>query len=146
MDPQPTEVDSEVRSKFSVKDSFQLAEGEVEYKVEYRPDSRVRFEELHRSLLIKGFTPLLVGTREEAALIVRKKQAVGPSRSRVPVILGLLTLVSVLVFAIFQRESYQQFASGFQGNVVVFTYGGAVIAVLAAHELGHRYFSKRSGT
>lgn len=118
----------------------------MEYKVDYRPDSRTRFEELHRSLLSRGFTPTLVGTREDAALIIRKKQPVGPSRSRVPVILGLLALVSIFVFALFQRVSYQQFAPGFQGNLVIIAYGGAVIAVLVAHEIGHRYVSRRSGT
>ncbi len=146
MAAQPSQIDSAIRSRFVVRDSFQLPDGEVEYKVEYTPDSKMRFEELHAELASRGLTPALVGTREDTALMIRKKQPLAPSRSRVPVILALLTLASVVVFAIFQRVSYQHFAPDFPGNVVFLTYAGAVVVVLAAHELGHRYLSLRSRT
>jgi peptidase M50-like protein len=143
---QQPQSETAVRSRFTVKDSFQLPDGEVEYKVEYHPDSRKRFEELHFELASLGLTPILVGSKDDAALIVRKKQLPPPPKSRIPTILTLLTLTSVIVFAIFQRISYQFFAPGIPGNVVFLTYSAAIMAIVGVHELGHFLFSRRSGT
>ena len=78
---QPIDLDASVRSKFTVKDSFQLPDGEMEFSVVYRPDSKERFVELCRELAVYGFTPKLVGSEEDALLFVRKAQTAGKQRS-----------------------------------------------------------------
>jgi hypothetical protein len=140
----PIDLDSSVRSKFTVKDSFHLPDGEMEFSIVYRPDSKERFVELSQELAASGFTPRLVGSEEDALLFVRKAQTVGRQRSRVPVILALLALGSVVVFGLYSGVVvYPKYAPSIPGGVVILLYGAVVIAVVAAHELGHRYFSRR---
>jgi hypothetical protein len=138
-------LDSSVRSKFTVKDSFQLPDGEMEFSISYRPDSKERFVELYRELAAVGFTPRLVGTEDESLLFVRKAQAVGRQRSRIPVILALLALASVVVFGLFQGGTYQHYAPSISEGTVILLYGSTVIAIVAAHEFGHMYVSRRKG-
>jgi hypothetical protein len=142
---QPIDVEASVRSKFTVKNSFQLPGGEMEFSVVYRPDSRERFVELCRGLAASGFTLRLVGTEEDALLFVRRAQTVGRQRSRVPVILALLALGSVVVFGLFLGTTYQQYAPSVQEESVLLLYGAAVMAVVSAHELSHMYVSRRKG-
>jgi membrane-associated protease RseP (regulator of RpoE activity) len=140
----PIDLDSSVRSKFTVKDSFHLPDGEMEFSIVYRPDSKERFVELSQEFAASGFTPRLVGGKENALLFVRKTQTVGRQRSRVPVILALLALGSVVVFGLYSGfVVYPMYAPSIPGGVVILLYGAVVIAVLAAHELGHTYFSRR---
>lgn len=145
MSAQPIDLEATVRSKFTVKDSFQLPDGEMEFSVEYRPDSRERFVELCRGLVASGFTPRLVGTERNALLFVRKAQTVRRQRSRVPVILALLTLGSVVAFGLFLGVIYQQYAPSVPAGFIILLYGAAVMAVMSAHELGHMYVSRRKG-
>jgi hypothetical protein len=143
---QSIDLDASVRSKFTVKDSFKLPDGEMEFSVVYRPDSKERFVELCRELEASGFTPRLVGSEKDALLFVRKAQTVGKQRSRVPVILTLLALGSVVVFGLYSGiVVYPKYAPSIAGGFVILLYGAAVIAVLAAHELGHIYASRRKG-
>ncbi len=142
---QSSELDSAVRSRFAVKDSFQLPEGEMEYRVEYRADSGESFERLNVELGALGFTPRMTGTRDDAILLVRKSQAPHPPKSRIPVMLALLTLASVVAFGLLEQVSYHQFAPGAPGNLVFLLYGATVVAIFAAHEIGHRYVARRSG-
>jgi hypothetical protein len=142
---EPTSIDASVRSKFTVKDSFQLPDEEMEFSIVYRPESKERFVELYGELAASGFTPRLVGTEEETLLFVRRTQTVGKRRSRVPVILALLALGSVLTFGLFEGVVYQKYAPAVPEWSVIFLYGATVIAVVAAHELGHMYVSHRKG-
>jgi membrane-associated protease RseP (regulator of RpoE activity) len=138
-------VDSLVRGKFSVKDSFQLPDGEVEYRVEYRGDTRANFALLQRDLVGRGLTPWLQGTKQECVLTV-KKTPPPPKRSRLPVAVALLTLASIMVFALLQRMVYEQLAPGLPGLVVLVSYAGTVVVLLGVHELGHRYMARRAGS
>lgn len=88
-------------------------------------------------------TPKLVGTQEDALLFVRKAQKDEKWRSRVPVVLALLTLGSVVAFALLLGTIYQQYAPSVPEGSVILLYGAAVIAVVAAHELGHMYMSRK---
>ena len=143
---QSIDLDASVRSRFTVKDSFQLPDGEMEFSVVYRPDSKERFVDLCRELGASGFTPRLVGSEGDALLFVRKVQKVVKRRSRIPIILTLLALGSVVVFGLYSGIAiYPKYAPSVPGGFVIFLYGAAVIAVLAVHELGHRYASRRKG-
>ena len=117
----------------------------MEFSVVYGPDSKEKFVELCRELAAPGFTPRLVGSEEDALLFVRKAQTVGKLRSRAQFILVLLALGSVVAFGLFLGVIYQQYAPSVPESHVILLYGGAVIAVIAAHEFGHRYVSRRKG-
>lgn len=145
MTAQPIDLDASVRSKFTVKDGFQLPDGEMEFSVEYRPDSKERFVELCRELAASGFTPRLVGSEGDALLFVRKAQTAGKRGSRIPVIFALLTLGSIVVFGLLLGVAYQQYAPSVSESSAILLYGSAVIAVVAAHEFGHMYVSRRKG-
>jgi hypothetical protein len=143
---QSIDLDASVRSRFTVKDSFQLSDGEMEFSVVYRPDSKERFVELCRELAASGFTPRLVGSEGDALLFVRKAQTIARRQSRIPVILTLLALGSVVVFGLYSGVTiYPKYAPSVPGGIVIFLYGAAVIAVLAIHELGHMYASRWKG-
>jgi len=117
----------------------------MEFSIVYRPDSKERFVELCRELTASGFTPRLVGTEGDALLFVRKAQPVGRQWSRVPVILALLSVGSVVAFGLFLGVIYQQYAPSIPEGSVILLYGGAVMAVVAAHEFGHVQVSRRKG-
>jgi hypothetical protein len=141
---QPIDLDASVRSRFTVKDSFQLLDGEMEFSVVCRPDSKERFVELYGELAASGFTPRLVGSKEDALLLIRKTQPAGQQRSRVPVILALLALGSIVVFGLYSGVIiYPKYAPSIPSGYVILMYLAAVVAVLGAHELGHMHVSRR---
>jgi hypothetical protein len=145
--PPPEEsVDSKVRSLFKVNDSFQLPDGETEYRVSYADDSKRSFEKLHEALEPQGLVPWLTGSREDCILLVRKKQPVSPSKSRIPLIMALLTFASVVLFAIVEEEVFGAFAPGVPWYAVFFEFGGCVWIIVLFHELGHRLASRRQKT
>ncbi len=142
----PPDFDSAVRKRFSVKDSFQLPDGEVEYRVEYAPESKESFKALCSELQPRGFTPWLSGTEEDCALVVRKKQPLLPLVSRIPVLMALLTVASVVAFGILEVLIYADFAPMIPGYAVLLSYCACILAVLVAHEFGHRYLAERKGS
>jgi hypothetical protein len=143
--PTHSDIDSLVKSKFAVKDSYQLPDGELEFKVEYRPDSKSNFEQLFTGLAGSGLVPWLSGTRNECVLTLRKA-AVSPGRSRIPVLVALFTLGSILVFSLLERQLFALFAPGVSGYQVPVQFASTVILILGAHELGHRFASRRGGS
>ena len=145
MSSQPIDLETLVRSKFNVRDSFQLQDGEMEFTVDYRPDSRDRFVELFGVLAASGYTPRLTGSADEAVLYVRKAQPLAKRRSRVPLTLALLAFGSVGAFGLLLMGIYSQYAPSVPGLTVILLYGAAVLGVLAAHELGHVIVARRRG-
>ncbi|MBI3840665.1 MAG: hypothetical protein HY297_01710 [Thaumarchaeota archaeon] len=146
MSESTVEVEKVVGSKFKVVDMFRLEGGDVEFRVAYDGGTKDRFVELHGELLKLGFTPSLTGSATDCVLVVRKSQQAEAQKSRIPVILALLTLSSVIVFAIVERIVYADLAPSAPGYVVVLSYGATVVALLAARELGQRYFARRLGS
>jgi hypothetical protein len=138
------EIDSIVRSGFTVRDAFLLPDGEMEYKVAYGPDTKSKFEALHRTLAPRGLVPQLTGTREDATLVVRRTHEVGGS-SRIPVLALLLTVTSIAVFSLLETAIYQQFAPQVPPYIVIVGYSASILAILGAHELGHRYLARKRG-
>jgi hypothetical protein len=135
-----------VRGMFKVKDTYQLPEGEVEYTVEYGPETKRAFERLNDALAGKGLTPWLTGTKEECVLVLRKPTTVPSKRSRLPVILLLLTLASVVLFSLFDRVTYEVYAPSIPGFLVLIPYWIVVAAALGAHQLGRMAVAWRNKT
>jgi Peptidase family M50 len=142
----PPDFDSSVRARFSVKDSFQLQDGEVEYRVTYAPDSKENFEALAAELMPRGYSPWLVGAEEDCVLLVKKRQPPQPSVSRIPVLMALFTVASVVAVGSFEVLIYADFAPTIPGYVVMLSYCACILAILVAHEFGHRYIAEKKGT
>lgn len=140
-----SDLDAAVKGKFQVKDIFQLPDDEVEYKVVYAKSSKARFKELRDQLEKLGFVPWLFGTPNDATLLVRKRQVSKGGASRVPVLLLLLTLTSIVVFALLEDYLYTQLAPQLSQYVVALSYAASVVAILAAYQFGHRFASERAG-
>jgi len=144
LQPPEGSADSAVRSLFKVNDSFQLPDGETEYRVAYAQGSKKNFEKLTEALEPQGLIPWLAGTKEDCVLLVRKKQPIPPSKSRIPLIVALLTFASVVLFAIFEQEVFAAFAPAVPWYAVFFEFGACVWIILLFHELGHRIVSRRA--
>jgi hypothetical protein len=135
--------DSLVRSRFKVTDSFQLPDGEVEYSVEYGPESKGSFEALWSELLPQGLSPWLTGSKEDCTLVIRKKLPPRASTSRIPAFMTLLTVASVTGIGLLEIAIYADFAPAIPSYAVLLSYCVCILAILAAHEFGHRYFAER---
>lgn len=96
-----SEVDSAVRSLFSVKDYFVAEEGAAEYSVVYDASSEANFLKLLEKLEGPDYSAQLYGEPETATLVVSKNPAPPKPRQAVrlsaPAFLFLLVLLSVLV-------------------------------------------------
>jgi hypothetical protein len=138
-------VESEVGSRFQVADKFFLSDGEMEFRVKYDSGSKARFDELFRALKPSGYYPVMQGTPEDCSLFIRKKQEPKASASRIPMLLLLLSLTSVIVFSLLLEAIYSDFAPGLPGYVVLLEYGFCVIAVVGAYEAGHILMARRRG-
>jgi len=142
----PPDFDSMVRARFRVKDSFQLPDGEVEYRVEYDSGSKDNFESLCSELRQKGFAPWLSGSEDDCSLVVRRWQPQRRSASGIPVLTALFTVASIGAFGILEVLIYADFAPVIPNYVVLLAYCACILAILVAHELGHRYMSERRGS
>lgn len=139
----PAEVEELVRRSFEVKDRFALPEGEEEYAVIYGPESKERFVELIRALDATGFTPRLSGTKDECVLTIKKRAPVVTSRSRIPIVLALLTLGALVGAALLEWAEVGSLVPSAPGFQVAAEYGGCVVALLGLREAGHRYAARR---
>jgi len=140
---QSGDLELNVRSRFSVKQSFALPDGEFEFQVAYDDGAKSKFAELSSELAPSGYTPELTGTREECVLILRKTGTASKRLSRLPVLFALFTMVSLVVFALLQELVYQQLAPSMQGYLVFFGFGATIAVILGAHELGQRFMGMR---
>lgn len=132
-----------VRAKFSVKESFVLPEEGLEYRVAYGETTSEKFANLKSELASKGFTPELTGTKEECVLILRKTDNSTRKQSRLPALLALFTLASLVVFSLLQRVVYEQLAPSLPGYEVFFGFGATIAILMGAHELGQRLAAGR---
>ncbi len=144
-----TEVDSAVRSLFSVKDYFVAEEGAAEYSVVYDARSGRNFLELLEQLKKPDYSAQLYGDPDHATLVVTKnpppEQPQQAVRLSAPTFLFLLTLLSVLVTGYVVAVIYPQVAPG---SSVLGMGGGFVaglVSVFAVRFVAQRYSAKRGG-
>lgn len=140
------DFDPLVRKRFKVNDTFQLPDGEVEYKVGYGKDSKKDFRTLFSELRSIGWSPWLVGSEEDCSLVVRKRQPPPASASKIPAVMAVFAAASVVVFGLLEILIYAEFAPVIPWYAVLVSYCGCVLAILAAHEFGHRYVAERRGS
>jgi hypothetical protein len=140
-----SDVDGAVRSRFEVKDSYLLPDGGHEFRVQYRSDSKAGFVDLCRQLAPMGLTAWLTGNTEDSVITVRRPEPSVARKSRIPILVLLLSALSILVFSLLEQEGDQQLAPGFSGYDAFFGFAVAVAVVVGARYFGHRYAARRSG-
>lgn len=133
-----SEIEQMVRSKFSVKEFFALPDGELEFQVVLDKATKQKFEQLSAEGTAKGFRPELTGSGEESVLTMRKVEGLPRGASRVPVILALLTAVSLVVFGLLQQDLDTQLVPSMSEPLIFFGFSGTIAVLMAAHELGQR--------
>jgi membrane-associated protease RseP (regulator of RpoE activity) len=141
-----TEVDAAVRSEFTVKDAYVLPEGEYEYRIEYPPAGKGKFEGLMRTLAPMGLTPWLTHVGEDFVLTVKKPVSPSQKASRVPVVLAGLTFLVIFVLSVLEVQGDQQLAPSVPWYTVFFGFGVSVVVLLVTRALVHRYAAGRSGS
>ncbi len=137
-------VEELVRSRFPVKEHFALPEGEFEFQITYEQGTKQKFAELQPKAAESGFRPELTGTKEECVLILRRAPAPSKSRSRVPVVVALLTIASLGVFGYLQQTLDNQLLPSVSGYVIFFEFTATVAVIMAGHELGRRLATRKS--
>jgi len=140
---EPSDLEQSVRTRFSVKESFVLPGGEFEYQVAYDQGTKQKFAELEAELTTRGYRPELSGSRDECILTLRKVEAQAGRLSRLPVLLALFTVVSLVVFSLLQQEVYEQLVPSLPGYLVFFEFGATIAILMVAHELGQRLVARR---
>lgn len=138
-------MDAAVRARFVVKDTYLLQEGAVEYKVEYSSDTKRKFADFCGAIAPSGLTPWLTGSREDCTLTVRKTVTPVRKKSRIPVILTLLALSTVLLFSVVEELGAQQLAPGFPPYVASIGSGATLAAVIGARFLAGKSMAKSRG-
>ncbi|HLQ07126.1 MAG TPA: hypothetical protein VK126_05165 [Nitrososphaerales archaeon] len=143
MSSQPSDIDRLVANKFAVKGTFALPGGESEYQVAYDDGSKQKFVELESELSAKGLRPEMTGTKDDCVLTIRKTGAAPAPTSRIPALMALFTLASLVVFSLLQRLVYAQLIPSFPGYLVFFGFGLTVTTLMAAHEVSQRYSASK---
>ena len=134
-----------VRNHFSIRQSFVLPDGGLEYQVVYDRTSKRQFVDLASELSQSGYRPELTGTTDEAVLTLRKVDGTPERLSRLPVLLALFTFVTLVVFALLQQLVYEQLIPTLPGYFVFFEIGATIAVLLGAHELGQRLAARSRG-
>ncbi len=143
MSMQSTDPEQLVRSMFTVKQSFALPGGELEFQIAYAADTKGKFSRLHSELLTKGYRPELTGTKDDCVLTLKKAEPAHAKASRFTVILALLTLASIVVFALAEVLNYEELAPSVPSYFVFIGFSAGTALIVGAHELGQRLLAKR---
>jgi len=139
----PADVEGLVRAKFLVKEYFALPDGELEFQIAYDQDTKRRFADFQPEAAAKGYRPELVGSKDECVLMLRKVEQKPLGKSRVTVLMALLTIASLGVFAYFQLPVDEQLLPSVSWYFVFFGFVGTVAVLLGAHELGQRLAARK---
>ncbi|MDA4116839.1 MAG: site-2 protease family protein [Thaumarchaeota archaeon] len=139
-----TEVDSAVRSLFSVNDYFVAEEGAAEYSVAFDNRSSSNFLKLLKLLKRPGYSAQLYGDPEHATLLVTKNPPLPERRPQVlklsaPVFLFFLTLLSTFVTGYVVAVIFPDIAPNSSPLEMGAGFEAGLLAVLVSRELVHRY-------
>jgi hypothetical protein len=139
---QPAEVEQVVGRFFTVRQSFVLPDGELEFQVNYDEQAKGKFVTLKAQVSLLGFRPELTGTPEECVLTLRKVEASPSKLPRLPVFFALFTIAALVVSAILQLGVYQELVPSWPYYLPFLGFAATVGVILGAHELGQRLMSR----
>jgi hypothetical protein len=142
-----TDVDSAVRSLFTVKDYFVAEEGAAEYSVVYEPRSGPNFLKLLEALKAPDYSAQLYGDADRATLVVTKNPPPPPPQLKVklstPAFLFFLTLLSVLITGYVVASIFPQVAPGSSSLAMGVGFVAALGMVFAFRYLAQMYAAKK---
>lgn len=138
------QVESLVRSVFTVKDVFARDDGSTEYSVVYDDRSKAVFRALYGKLTPLGITPHLSGSPDNAVLVVTKDPELPKTTARTPVFLILLSVVAIIATGWGVGLIYAQVAGG-DVLLIGASFVLAVTAVLIARDVAQRFVARRRG-
>lgn len=142
-----SDVDSAVRSLFSVKDYFVTEDGAAEYSVTYDPGSGPNFLKLLAMLKGANYSAQLYGDPQSATLVVIKNAPPPTPQLKVrlssPAFLFLLTLLSVLVTGYVVADIFPQVSPGSSSLEMGAGFVGSLVAIFFARYVAQRYTAKR---
>jgi len=142
-----TDVDSAVRSLFSVKDYFVTEDGAAEYSVVYDSASGPNFLRLLEMLKSPNYSAQLYGDPGSATLVVIKNAPPPTPQLKVrissPAFLFLLTLLSVFVTGYVVAVIFPQVSPGSSSLVMGVGFASALLAIFFARYLAQRYAARR---
>lgn len=139
----PADLEQMVRSQFKVKEFFALPEGELEFQLEHDEGTKGKFVRLESELAPRGYRPELSGTKSECVLTLRKANVAPPKASRVPVVLALFSMASLVVLAIIQELQYEREVPSLPGYFVFLSFFVCIAGLVGAHEFAQRVVARR---
>jgi hypothetical protein len=139
----PPDLEQSVRSKFSVKEFFTLPEGELEFQIAYDDGTKTKFAQIESELASRGYRPELTGTKDECVLTIRKAEPAPRKASRVPVVMALLTAVSLFVFGVLEEGIDGVLVPSMSDYYIILGFSGVIAVIMAAHELGQRFAARK---
>jgi Zn-dependent protease len=131
------EVDSLVRSRFTVSSVMLRDSDMVEYTIEKAPAVKKNFETLILSLKQKGGAAILRPSEYGLNLIVRKHMVYPASTSRIPMLLLFATLGTIAVDGVLRFLAFEGSITPF----IVLLYTVGLFGIIGTHELGHKVAS-----
>ncbi len=141
------DVDSAVRSHFTVKDYLVAEEGAAEYTVLYGAESGSNFLKLLELLKKPDYSAQLYGDPERATLVVIKNPPPSKPRQAVrlsaPAFLFLLTMLSVVVTGYVVAVIYPEIAPGSSVPAMWAGFAATLLAVFVVRYLAKTYTARR---
>ena len=131
------EIDSLVRSRFTVNSVMLRDSDIVEYVVERAPTIKKNFEILIVSLKQKGGAAMLRSSDDGLNLVIRKNITYPPSRSRIPMLLLFATLGTIAIDGVLRFLAFE----GSITPLIVLLYTVGLFGIIGTHELGHKIAS-----
>lgn len=138
------QVRSIVEQEFDVEDSLIEYETPTFY-VKLRQDSKEAFLRLIKRLDPLGFAPILRKKANKIVLQIIRKPPAKPSRPMINVILLLATIGTTMLTGYLLSIGLVE--EGYMSNSIMgaVTFTAAIMAILGAHEMGHKIVANRRG-
>jgi flagellar biosynthesis protein FliQ len=134
----PLDIEQTVSQLFTVRQSFNLPDGEKEFQVVYDAETKSKFVELKRRVSSFGFRPELSGTSEECVLTIKRPDQQKRNLPRLPAMVALFTVAALVVSSLLQQQVYQTLVPSWPYYVTFLAFGMTVAVILGAHEVGQR--------
>ncbi|MEM1524998.1 MAG: hypothetical protein QW618_02535, partial [Nitrososphaerales archaeon] len=125
-------ITSIVKEYFQIQESYLREDGSVEFRIIPSKDMKQNFVKLVNNLKKNGFIAFLTKMNEEVVLIAGKITVTRTFGNRVPVILFLLTLLTVIIDGYIRSISFPKY----EGWLMTCLYTLSIMGIVLIHEMG----------
>lgn len=134
-------ITSIVKEHFQIKESYLREDGSVEFRIIPSKDMKQNFVKLVNNLKKNGFIAFLTKMNEEVVLIAGKMGVTRTFGNRVPIILFILTLLTIIIDGYIRSISFPKY----EGWLMTFLYTLSIMGIVLIHEMGHKLTSAKHG-